>query len=58
MSMAMAKHFGKLQSMSRDAKDIFNDQWMLHLAYKMMRNVPKFSENTIEESISAPNQRQ
>lgn len=44
LSMAIAKHLGKRESITYDAKDYPHERWINHLAYKVLQKVPKFSD--------------
>lgn len=43
LSLSIAKHLGKRESMSYDAKNFPHDQWNNHLAYKTLCKHPKFN---------------
>lgn len=44
MCMAVAKHLGKRTSMNYDARTFPEDKWVYHLAFRVLRRVPKFGE--------------
>ena len=44
ISMEIAKHLGKRKAMSYDAKDFSHTEWKNHLAYRALRNHPKFHD--------------
>lgn len=44
LSMAIAKHLGKRNKMSYDAKDYPHENWKNHLAFKTLRGHPKFCD--------------
>lgn len=56
LSMAIAKHLGKRKSMSYDAKDFPHHRWLHHLAFKVLRNHPKFQDIRTEADSSSTKQ--
>lgn len=54
MSMVIARHIGKTETVTYEAKDIENDEWPNHLAYNELKTIPKF-RNDFDESEQANN---
>lgn len=52
-SMAVAKHLGKRTTMSYDAKDYPHDLWKSHLAFKILKTHPKYSDDAVVSNIVA-----
>ena len=50
-SMAIAKHLGKRQNMSYEARDYPHDNWVHHLAFSVLKHHPKFKEVDTNDSI-------
>lgn len=50
-SMAIAKHFGKRDGMSYDARSYPQRNWRNHLAFKTLKNHPKFSDSSVEINV-------
>ena len=54
-SMAVAKHLGKRSTMSYDARDYPYERCNNHLAFKVLRRVPKFQDQNDSEPIDSSN---
>lgn len=53
LSMCIEKHLKKRETVSQDAKEYPHNRWTLHLAYKILRTVPKFPGNEVEDPFHA-----
>lgn len=54
LSMAIAIHVGKINRMSYEFKDLDHDVWLYHLAYKALKNHPKFMFQSSATTSTAP----
>lgn len=51
MSIAVAKHLGKRDGMDCDAKDYVHEHWINHLAFKVLRHIQNFSDDTNNQEV-------
>lgn len=54
ISMAIAKHLGKRDTMAYDVRDFPHERWNNHLAYRVLHRVPKFKEDQSVALSGAP----
>lgn len=57
MSIAIAKHLGKIKALSYAAEDYRHSKWIYHMVYKILQCVPNVcGENCKSNYINRPNQ--
>lgn len=53
LSMSIAVHLGKRDTMSYEARNFPHTQWRNHLAYGVLKSHPKFSDESVCSSVNA-----
>lgn len=48
LSMAIARHIGKTETVTYEAKDLAHDEWPNYLAYNKLKTIPKFRDDVDE----------
>lgn len=46
LSMSIAHHLGRMRTITYEAKDFPYGEWPHHLAYKELRKIPKFNDES------------
>lgn len=53
MLMAIAFHMGGVSCIIYEAKNVLNEEYVHHLAYKELRELPKFNKNIVQDDYRA-----